>query len=361
MDKGRFRKLNRYHVIFLVHQSMAGAAVLSLPHALSPVGYNQWWVVLLMGVIAQVTLLPIYWLCIRYPDDDLFAIHRKLLGTWLGQLLNIVLISYLIVSVSAVLMSYVRLVQSVTLPNRSIELPLFALYIVLIYVVLGGIKSIARFSILAFFFVAWTAYYLQWGFFKGTLSHLFPMFGVSYKNILLALDNGYVNMLGYELLLFYFPYIVHQRKTLTDATIGLWSLMLFYWAISFVSVVYFSEWQLEHLTYPILNLFKAVELTFIERIENIGIALWSFLVIATVAVYTWAAKKGVDSLFLGNRTWHLYLVAIVSYALVILPLPTQFKDSLFYEWGADAGYLVILWPIILLVIHYIRKPKGRSI
>lgn len=360
MDKGKSKTLNRYHVIFLVHQAMLGAGLLSLPHFLSPSGYNQWWVVLLMGGIAQGTLLPIYWLCSRYPGDDLFAIQRKLLGKWLGQVCNAALIAYLVLMISGQLFFYARLVQNFAQPERSMNLTMFILLLVTLYIVAGGIKLIARFAIITFFFVIWMMYFLRWPLQKGVMSHLLPLVDVSWMEIIAALQKGYYNMLGYELLLFYFPYIIRPRKVLFDASIAIWSLVVIYTVISLVSVLYFSRWQLEHLTYPILNLLRAVELTFMERIENLGITMWGFLVLSTLAVYLWGAKKGMDAIFSRNRSGHLYLVAIMCYALLVLPLPTQFQLRLFFQWAVYAGYGVVVWPIFLLIVHAIRNPKGRS-
>lgn len=359
MDKGNFKKLNSYHVVFLIENVMIGMNLLTLPHDLSVAGYNQWWITILLGVIAQLTMLPMYWLCIRYPDEGFFAINEILLGRFLGKIINIVMIVYSILTISAVTNVYIRLVQTVTLPDRAITMPLLFLFVVMIYIVLGGIKSIARFCILGFAFTGWMVYYLQWGLGKGEATHIFPLFTATLPQILQALNHGAPAMFGYELMMVYFPFIKQQKKALKHASIGLWITIFFYLAVSFTSVVYFSPWQLENLVYPVLNLFKAVELSFIERIENFGVALWSFLILTTAAAYLWTAKRGLDSVLLKNRLSHLYIAAAIGFFLIRGPFPIEWQNKMFDEWAVYLGYGMIVWPTFLLAIHWIRKPRGK--
>ena len=44
----------------------------------------------------------------------------------------------------------------------------------------------------------------------------------------------------------------------------------------FTSVMYYSEWQLENVMYPVLYLFKEVTLPFLERVDVLAISLVGF-------------------------------------------------------------------------------------
>ena len=118
MDENKLKVLNRYHVVFLVQNVMVGTSVLSLPNRLSSMGYSQWWMPLLFGVIANIVLIPMIWLGLKYRDDNLFVIHEKLLGKWLGKSINVILLFYFIVVIAAVCASYLQLIQ-VSGTNRS--------------------------------------------------------------------------------------------------------------------------------------------------------------------------------------------------------------------------------------------------
>jgi spore germination protein AB len=359
MDVGHLKKLNHYHIIFLTHMSMSGYFLLSLPHNLSAVGYNLWIIPLFFGVMAQLTVIPMIMLGKKYPNLSLYEIQEQLLGKWLGKLPSVIFILYGILMVAAETENYVGVIQTVALPDSSARAPTFILFVIMIYIVLGGIKSVARFSIAGFFMVAWMIYYLQWGAMKGTLSHLFPLFDFTFSELIIATEQSFPSMLGYELVLFYFPYIIHQHKTLKHVSIGIWITVFFYVVVTFTSIVYFSPWQLENLRFPVLNLYKAVELSFVERIENLGIALWIFLILGTLTAYLWMAKKGLDVLFHKRRKRHVFACAVLAFFIIEHSLFNQFETEIYYEWTPFIGYGVILYPSILLLLHWMKQRLGR--
>lgn len=360
MDKGPLQKLNSYHVIFLIHMTMSGSYLLSLPHNLSVVGYNLWLIPILFGLLAQFTLLPMVALSERYPDLNLFEMNEELLGKWLGRLLSVIFILYGIITVSGVSETYLLITQVVTLPNRGITGILIVIFAIMVYIVLGGVKSIARFAIAGFFLTAWMLYYLQWGLSKGVFSHLSPLFDFTFSDVITATQQGFPSMLGYELLLFYFPYIIRKKKTHRDVSIGIWITVIIYVLVCVTSVVYFSPWQLENLRFPVLNLYKAVELTFIERIENLGIALWVFLILSTIAIYLWVATKGLDVIFQKSRRTHVYICAFLAFLLIALPYFNNYETEIYQRIGPVIGYCIILYPNLLLLVHSIFGERRKK-
>jgi spore germination protein AB len=355
MDKGNIKSLNPYHVVFLVQQSMIGIGLLSLPHELSPIGYNLWYVPIIYGVVAQLTLIPMYLLGKNYPDISIYELFDKLLGKWIGKLFSLLLIMYCVTTVAAVAEVYAGVIQIGTLPQETKFLPLIAIFIVLLYIVNGGIKLVARFCIIAFLMTGWMVFYLQWGMTKGVFTHLLPIFDLNIKELVESSKTGYTTMLGYELILIYFPYIAQQKKALKHASIGLWITVGFYLLVCFTSVIYFTRVQLDLLRYPVLNLYKAVELTFIERIETLGVSIWVFLTLSTLAVFLWGGKKGLDVLFKSDRNIHQYGLTIITFAIILLPHFDQWEAELYESINPVMGYFFVLFPSFLLFIHVIKK------
>ncbi|WP_100404878.1 GerAB/ArcD/ProY family transporter [Bacillus solitudinis] len=362
MDRGNFKKLNKYHVIFLAQNIMIGIGLFTLPTDISKVGYNQWLVPIFLGILANLSLIPIIFLCQKYPNDTLFKMNENILGSFIGKGLNTLLLIYAVVQISSVSETYLKLVQTITLPHFTMLETSIVFFIVMINIVLGGIKSIARFCMFAFFFTSWLVYYTRWAFQGGNWLHAVPTFEVPLQDWLITLHSGAISMFGYGLILFYYPYIKDQRKAFLHTSIGIWIVVLFYVIVTLASVVYFSQWQLDHLKYPVLNLFQAVQLAFVERIENFGTTLWVFLVLSTASAYAWVAKKGMDALLTKhkNRNRHLYFVAIVSWFLFIGPVPYQVQVLLLDKWPVYYGYVFLSLPLILLLIHSIRERRKNG-
>jgi spore germination protein (amino acid permease) len=362
MDKGNFKKLNGYHIVFLTQSTMLGLGLFSLPNDISHVGYNQWLIPIILGAVANLSLLPIIALCKKFPSDNLFKINEKILGRVLGKVANFILLLYAIISTTSVSQGYIRLVQTVVLPQYTIMVTSISFFFVLVCIVNGGIKSVARFCIFAIFITSWLIIYLKWAFESGNWLHVIPTFEVSGEQWFRALLNGSVAMFGYGVLLFYYPYIKNQEKTLFYTSIGIWIAVFFYVLVSIASIVYFSPWQLDNVLYPVLNLFQAVQLAFVERIENFGTALWVFLILSTSSIYLWVAKKGLDALFSNhkNRTWHLYAAAFFSWILFTGPVPFHIQVVLYEEWRNFYGYGLLLFPIFLLIVYKIKGGKGEE-
>lgn len=360
MDVTKKKVLNSYHVIFLVQNVMIGMSLLSLNNSLSAVGYSQWWFPILFGIIANITLIPMVWLSLQYKDDDLFDIHEKLLGKWIGKFLNTFLIIYAVVLFAAVIQNYLDLIQISVLPERTISGHLILFILLTIFIVKGGIKSLARFCIMTFFLTGWLVYFLRWGILDGEISHLLPLFNFTSSEFLDAINHGYNSMIGYEFLMIFFPYIIHPQKAFKHASIGIWITISFYLSVTIVGAMYFSEWQLENLFFPILKLFQAVDLTFVERIDTFGITIWVFLILTTAGAYLWMAKKGIDSVRKKNSNYHIYAVAIFTYIIINLPFPQVMKEAL-YEKNFYVSYGLILWPILLCIVHLVRRKKKEVV
>ncbi|MBO0602326.1 GerAB/ArcD/ProY family transporter [Sporosarcina sp. E16_3] len=359
MDKNKFKVLNSYHVVFLVQNVIVGATVLSLPNRLSSMGYSQWWMPLIFGVIANIALIPIIWLGLKYRDDNLFVIHEKLLGKWLGKSINTVLLFYFIIVIAAVCASYFQLIQVSVLIDRPITGPLIMFLLLLIYIVSGEIKSIARFCIIAFFITIGSVYFLKWGFVAGDIRHMMPIFNFNRQEFYTATKNGLLAVGGFELISFYFPHIINQKKALKHASLGLWISVFFTFVFTFVSVMYFSEWQLKNLLYPVLGLFKEVELSFLDRIDVLAMTIWVFLILSTTATYLWVAKLGLDSIRSTSKKAHLYIIAGLVYAIVQFPFMVEFQKLLF-ERIFSVMYVMLIWPAVLCIIHVLSQKKNEG-
>ena len=90
------------------------------------------------------------------------------------------------------------------------------------YIVSGGIKSIARFCIISFFLTLGVIYLLKWGIMDGDIRHTMPIFNFTTKEFFTASKKGLMAIGGFELISFYFPHIINQKKAFKHASLGLW-------------------------------------------------------------------------------------------------------------------------------------------
>ncbi|KOS67963.1 spore gernimation protein [Lysinibacillus contaminans] len=348
--------LNGYHVVFLAQSAMIGSGILTLPRELSSVGYSQTFLPILFGVFASLTLWPMVWLNLKYPNENLFRINEILLGKGLGKILNVLIILQFTLFIAGIINKYMHLIQSTALPEQTITKPVLLFLLLLIYIVNGGIKSIARFCMLTFFLTIGIFYFTYWAVQKGDFSHLFPLFNFNGKELFEAMGKGYLAVLGYGAIMFYFPYIVDQKKAFKHVLTGIWISISLCFITVLISVMYFSEWQLKHIEFSILNLLKSGELSFVERFDIIGVTLWVFLILTTVAVYLWSAKEGIVSLFSKEKKYYIYVLTAIVFLIVRIPFPQEFQDKFFTTVNYIA-YFLIVWPSFLSIIYLLRKKQ----
>ena len=124
--------------------------------------------------------------------------------------------------------------------------------------------------------------------------------------------------------------------------------------------MFFSEWQLKNVLYPVLGLFKEVELSFLERIDVLGITMWVFLILSTTAAYLWVAKRGLDSIRSTTKKSHLYIIAAFIFVVVQFPFMQEFQKILF-ERVFYMMYALFLWPVLLCLIHVIKPKKNEGL
>ncbi|WP_102692719.1 GerAB/ArcD/ProY family transporter [Rummeliibacillus pycnus] len=356
MSTNNQKLLNKYHVIFLAQSSMIGTGLLTLPQRLSSVGYSQALLPLFFGIIASLTLGQMIWLVSKYPNKNLFEINEILLGKILGKGINVLIVLQFIIFCASIISDYMHLIQSTALPEQTIIIPTILFLLLLIYITNGGITTIARFCIMTFFLTTGMVYFTHWAVEKGSFNHIFPLFNYNGQEFFEAFKKGYFTILGYELIMFYFPLIKDQQKAYKHALIGVWISIITCLLTTIVSVMYNSEWQLEHVEFPVLNIFKAGGFSFVERIDIFGMTLWVFLILSTVTVYLWSAKKGVDILTSKRENNYLYFLVIAIFLLVKMPFDqaTQEKIFLVSNYG---GYMLIVWPIFLGFLYFLRKKQ----
>ena len=333
---------------------MLGTGALSLPQRLSSMGYGQAFFPLFLGLIASISLWPMVWINSKYESKNLFEINEILLGKWLGKCINFLIVAQFTVFTSTLIIHYMDLIQSTALHEKTMTWPVILFLLLLAYIVSGDIKFIARFCVMVFFLTLPLYLLLRWGIQKGEISHVFPLFNYNWHEFFSALKKGYSSFLGYELIMIFFPYIASPKKAYKHALIGIWISVTFFFVTVLVSVMYYSEWQLKNVEYSVLHLFKAGEIAFISRIDIFGITLWVFLILSTVAGYLWSAKKGLDSVRSKHKNYHIYLLVIAIFIIIILPVSSENRERISVSVHYSA-YLLVVWPMILGVLHLLRK------
>lgn len=358
MDKQK--SLKGYHVIFLVQNTMLGTGLLSLPQRLSSLGYSEAFFPIFMGIVATLNLWPMIWLISKFPNENLFRINEILLGKVFGKSINFLLVLHFTLFLASVIGIYMQLIQTTALQEQKITIPVFFFLLLLLYIVNGGIKHIARFCILAFFLTLPMLYVLRWVLPEGEITHVLPFFNYSMHDVIIAMKDGYLSILGYELIMFFYPFIADKKQAFKHVVVGIWITIVLALIVTIMSVMYFSEWQLKNVEFSVLHLFKSGEFSFLERVDILGVTLWVILVLTTVSTYLWCAVKGMESLQSAKKQSHAFILAILIFVIIVIPFSHEMRMKI-YEVSNNAAFFLLVWPIVLILVYLIRKKKVQNI
>jgi spore germination protein AB len=284
-------KISHFLVFYLVSSMQIGIGVLGFQRVVAmTAGYDGWISVLIAGLSIHIIIWMMYKIA-ESTNGDLVDTHTYLLGNILGKTISFLFLFYFTLLASAVLRTYVEIIQVWMFP----ELPTFwfalAFLILTIYIIYGGFRTVTG---IAFFCTILPSYLIL------TFGYTIPF--SNYENILPILDHKLseilmtsrdmsLTYLGYETLMFYYPYIKDAQKSKKWAHLAILSTTILYTVLALITFGYFSEKQLEKTVWATLSMWKIVQLPFVERFEYIGIANWNLIVLPNICIAVWCASR----------------------------------------------------------------------
>ncbi|MFJ7467385.1 GerAB/ArcD/ProY family transporter [Peribacillus frigoritolerans] len=353
----KLKKLHSVHVIFLMINTITGVGVLTFPHDVSQVGYGALVMPLVYGIVIQILFLLYFRLLKYYPDHTLFEINTLLLGKVAGNFINFMIFIYAILVIFRVIKFYVHLVNLLAFKSN----PTFWIITALLFVTFsivskGNIISLAQYHILSFFLSIWIILILITGFNKGDITHILPLLNFTASDLIAAFPKGYLSFIGFEFILFFYPFINNQERAYKHTSIGIWVVVFMYTFVTVASVIRFSDWELQHLQFPIVNFMQEVEFSFAVRIDNLFVNLWLLLVVGTTSTYIWIAKNALNQITGSEKNENIKVLSALGVVFILLLLPGNMEavemiwDSVLYF-----NFVLIIFPLLLLVIRRVKS------
>ena len=120
-----------------------------------------------------------------------------------------------------------------------------------------------------------------------------------------------LTMLGFEMILMFYPFIKNAETSQKYAHGGALTTTLLTVLIYLVSMVFYSQKQLDLTIWPTLTLTSIIELPFIQRFEYIDVSWWAIIIIPNMIIPLWAASRGFKRLFNVQQKYPLWGMSII--------------------------------------------------
>jgi spore germination protein (amino acid permease) len=352
-------KVSPFYVFFLVHSMQTGVGVLSFQRVLAKsTGTDGWISILLAGLIVHIFIWIIYKIFSIVPGD-IISVNNQAFGKWIGNFFSLLFILYFFFLGMTVMISYINVIHVWMFE----EVPSWAfsvVFLVLIYYIhTGGFRTITGIAFLSVLLTYWLLFVLFYALEYSEFTNLLPVFHHTLLDILKGTRSTSLTLLGFEMIVMYYPFIKNAKSSQKYAHWGALTTTLITVFVYLVSLVFYSQKQLELTIWPTLSMTSIIELPFIQRFEYINVSWWAIIIISNMAIALWSASRGFKRLFNVQQKYPLWGMSII---ILLTNIFVFDIDSLYILNKIIDPYGVLfiaLYLPLLLVIIYIKKMRKR--
>jgi len=332
------------------------------------------WIATLLGMCGGVILFLIYYSLFRkYPNLPLTGYARKIFGKYVGWIIGLFYVVFLLYDAARNLRDFGELLMSSTLRKT----PLLAINILMVlaicYVLYLGIEVLARTTevfIVVLVFIGFIGNLLV--FLSGNLD---------INNLRPVLENGWkpIIMTAFPLLTF-FPFgeiiaftmlLPYLNRPEVAKKVGLFAIISsgisLAWTTS-LNIVVLGVEQVERSTFPLLSTIGKVNLMeFLQRLDALVVLTLLILMFFKISILFYGAVIGMVDLFKLKNHQQILLPAGIILIFLSMAIASNFAEHI-EEGQNTAQYFIfppimVIIPLVMLLVSRIRngfKKKDRS-
>ncbi|KUP09870.1 spore gernimation protein [Bacillus coahuilensis m2-6] len=347
---------NAFLVAFIVHTSQIGLGVAGVQRILYiEAKQDAWIVVLIAGVLINLTVWVMIQILKEYNHLDIYEIQKEVFGKWVGGGMNFSLSLYLLSVYCSIVIGYIEIVQAWIFAEMRTWLLGLILTLLAVKGVMGGIRVIVGVSFMVFIGTVGVLYFFYEPINYANWYYLQPVLEASPGELFRGVKASMYTMLGFEMILFVYPFVKEKNNVLKYAQIGVSFTTLIVCSLTILAIVYFSGEQLEKTIWASLSMFKIVKLPFLERFEYVAVPVLMVVIFPNLLFYLWSATRGVKTTFKVPQKYAVYALAAIAFCVIIM-FKRRADINVFVDWvGNIGGVLVIIYPFVLYSIIKMKK------
>ena len=278
--------------------------------------------------------------------------------------------SFLVLLWSIVLIFFVRITAEnvilLLLPKTSLFLIIFTLLFLGFLVSIVKVEALFKLNQLLFYFVPIFIFLLIFGIIKdGELINILPFRGFELYKLFSVFKNLSFLFFGVGLIFFYSDFVSKKERLVRKSCYSLLFITLFYILYYFAIMSVFGEFEVDKITWPILDFSEVLSSSklSVERLEFIIIIMWLIASFVTVMNFYYAIFNVILKIFkavnlklnvLKEKIFSFFLLFVFSFFAFFLKIntPILFLVNL----GILNIFVVFLIPFFT---YFILKFKGK--
>jgi spore germination protein (amino acid permease) len=350
------------YLFFLVNTMQVGVGILRAPRVMAEdVGREGWIVAILAALLVQFVMVCIFYVLRKYQSLSLLEVGHILFGKTLNSFLSILIGVYYFLLGVLLLRDFIGILQDFIFTASS---PVF-LYLLFLYpcylILRGGISLLTRFSVVVLLSTVWLMIFLIYPYLNFQWEFMLPLFQHEIKDYAKATKDIMLDYFGFEIVFFFYPLIAPKKKALLYASLGHWFTTLVYFLIIVGATGMYGSDMLKHQSYPTMDMFRLVQLPFIERVEIIGLSTWSMLILLSVTGFILICGQSIQHIRKGSFLSKPGTLTLLIF-LTLLFIPDRFLDidQVLLYLGVIWVYVLGVYMAAFVVLSYFRKGTKKT-
>lgn len=361
MDRTRF-EITSKQLIFIIVGAQVATAMLSLPRVVAAeAGHHAWLAVIIGAILPLASIFFTVALLNRFRDADFANVSHRLFGKFLGTLLILVFVGYVITFQSVVIRIFAEVTSVFMLPTTPIWVVSLACTLSVVYAVSKGGKVIGRLNEFLFYILIVDLLIIAVPVTQGTYLNLLPVGEIDIGGLVRGSLKTTYAYGGVEVLLITYAMVQHRGEILKAALIGQGITVLIYLMIVVVGLMVFGHMGMQFITWPVITLLKVPDASALGRLEIFFLLLWVGLGVRP------AMNLGMSASYAALRTFNLdfnryyaWMVLGVGASIYVLSLqPDNLLQAL--AWADYVGYAFVTvslgYPLLYLLVALLRRQK----
>lgn len=343
-----------FFMTFMIQGSLI--LIVQLPHFLANYfGYNGWLAVPIISLLVLCHIGLIYLVYRLGHGESIFTIIEKSIPVPIFKLVYILLSFFWAGFAIFILKQYLFIVKFLYYPELNIHWLMYVTLFLVIYLVVSGILSIVHTITILFFILIFITMALVYFVPYFSILELTNFFFAEHHQWLKGAFDIYVSFLGFEVVIFFFPYLKKGKKVFRYVVYGHLFTTLIYTIIALISFSFNSLEQLRIQVYPIINLLQYIEFEFVERVDSLFFLLLFLRVFTTVTMYIWIGMETCQRVFRLKSMYWAFILTSLGYVMT-LPILNRFEINQYFSYLAVTQVAIaIALPVLLIgLINYQR-------
>jgi len=355
--------LTTHQAVVIVSNYILGVGILTLPRAAAEKVKTPdiWLSIIIGGLIAMLAGLIIVKLSQKFPGMTFYEYSQRIVGKWIGCILNLIVIGYFIAMSSVMLRAMAEVNTLFLLEGTPRWAMIIAFMWVGIYLVIGGLPAITRMfeiifpiTVIIFFMIAVMSLKIF------DINNLRPVLGLGIMPVLHGVKTTALSFSGFEIMLLIVASMKKPETAKKAVLVGIAIPVLFYVTTAVMVIGALTVEGVISLSWPTITLIKSFEFPgiFFERYESLLLVIWMMQIFTTFVITHYAAAKGLAQSM--KKDMHPFLYVLMPIIYIVAMLPKNIND-LFHFSDSVGNLAFVMFVILPIALLGIAKLRGAQV